>query len=71
MTPPVTERAAPLHRTNGDDGRPITEAAPQRNENIWAIVREQAGACFAGDRTAEEAARAIQSRGELYLNGQK
>ena len=34
-------------------------------------AREQAGACFAGDRSAEDAAKAIQSRVELYLNEQK
>ena len=42
-----------------------------RDESIWAIAREQAGACFAGDRSAEDAAKAIQSRVELYLNEQK
>ena len=60
--------------TSSVDNMALYEAADSlvsRDENIWAIVREQAGACFAGDRTAEEAARAIQSRVELYLNEQK
>ncbi|MBD5160511.1 MAG: extracellular solute-binding protein [Oscillibacter sp.] len=42
-----------------------------RDENIWAIVQECAGAFFAGDRTAEEAAGAIQNRVVLYLNEQR
>lgn len=41
------------------------------DENIWTIVRECAGAYFAGDRTAEDAARTIRNRVELYLNEQK
>lgn len=47
------------------------EGFDERDENIWAIARECAGACFAGDRTAEDAARAIQNRVELYLNEQR
>lgn len=42
-----------------------------RDENIWAIVQECAGAFFAGDRTAEDAAGAIQNRVVLYLNEQR
>lgn len=42
-----------------------------RDKNIWNIVQDGAGAYFAGDRTADEAAQAIQSRVELYLNEQK
>lgn len=42
-----------------------------RDENIWAIVRDCAGAYFAGDRTAEDTIGAIQNRVELYLNEQK
>ena len=47
------------------------EGISGRDENIWAIVQEGAGAYFAGDRTAEDAAAAIQNRVELYLNEQK
>ncbi len=64
----------PATQADYDQVMALYEAADSlvsRDENIWAIVREQAGACFAGDRTAEEAARAIQSRVELYLNEQK
>lgn len=64
----------PATQADYDQIMALYEAADSlvsRDENIWAIVREQAGACFAGDRTAEEAARAIQSRVELYLNEQK
>lgn len=42
-----------------------------RDENIWAIVQECAGAFFAGDRTAEDAAGTIQNRVSLYLNEQR
>lgn len=42
-----------------------------RDENIWTIVRDCAGAYFAGDRTAEDTIGAIQNRVELYLNEQK
>lgn len=42
-----------------------------RDENIWAIVQEGAGAYFAGDRTVEDAAKSIRNRAELYLNEQK
>ncbi len=64
----------PATQADYDQVMALYEAADSlvsRDENIWAIVREQAGACFAGDRTAEEAARAIRSRVELYLNEQK
>ena len=47
------------------------DALAGRDENIWSIVRECAGACFAGDRTAADAARDIQNRVELYLNEQR
>ncbi len=40
------------------------------NEAIWRIVREEAEMYFAGDRTAEETAAAIQGRAELYLSEQ-
>jgi ABC-type glycerol-3-phosphate transport system substrate-binding protein len=35
---------------------------------IWRIVSEEAGAYFAGDKSAEEAAEIIQRRVWLYLN---
>lgn len=34
------------------------------------IVMEECGAFFAGDTTAEETAKAIQNRVQLYLNEQ-
>ena len=42
-----------------------------RDENIWSIVQECAGAYFAGDQTAEQAAKTIQNRVSLYINEQK
>lgn len=42
-----------------------------RDENVWKIVRECALACFAGDQSAQDAARTIQNRVTLYLNEQR
>lgn len=42
-----------------------------RDEDIWNIVRDCAGAYFAGDRTVEDTIGAIQNRVTLYLNEQK
>lgn len=64
----------PATQADYDQVMALYEAADSvsgRDENIWAIVRECAGAYFAGDQTAEEAARAIQSRVGLYINEQK
>ena len=64
----------PASQEDYDQVMALYEAADSlvsRDESIWAIAREQAGACFAGDRSAEDAAKAIQSRVELYLNEQK
>lgn len=40
------------------------------DETVKTIVLEEAGMYFAGDRTAQETARKIQSRAELYLSEQ-
>lgn len=64
----------PATREDYDQVMSLYEAADSlvsRDENIWAIARECAGAYFAGDRTAEDAAKTIQNRVELYLNEQK
>lgn len=42
-----------------------------RNETIYAIIREEAEAYFAGDKTAEECASLIQNRASIYLAEQK
>ena len=42
-----------------------------RDENVWTIVQECAGAYFAGDQTVENAAKTIQNRVSLYINEQK
>lgn len=39
----------------------------RRDGQIWSIVSEEAGKFFAGNSTAEEAARAVQSRAGIYL----
>lgn len=38
------------------------------DNDLWEIVSEQAQAYFAGDKSLEETASAIQSRAELYVN---
>lgn len=47
-----------------------TDAVTGCDETVWAIVQECAAAYFAGDKTAEETAAAIQSRVVLYMNEQ-
>lgn len=64
----------PATQADYDQVMALYEAADTmagRDENIWAIAQECAGAYFAGDRTAEEASRNLQRRVELYLNEQK
>ncbi len=39
-------------------------------EGLEAIVMEEALACFNGDKTAEEAAKVIQNRAQLYIDSQ-
>lgn len=41
------------------------------DENIYKIVNEEAGACFAGDRSLDDIAKNIQSRARLYVNEQR
>lgn len=43
----------------------------RRDEKLWAIIQECAGAYFAGDKGLEETAAAIQNRAALYVNEQK
>lgn len=40
------------------------------DEHVWSIVQECTAAYFAGDKSAEETAKAIQSRVVLYMNEQ-
>ena len=47
------------------------DSLASRDENIWSIVRECAGAYFTGDQSAQSAAQTIQNRVELYLNEQR
>lgn len=48
-----------------------TDRLSGRDEQICSIVRDCAASYFAGDRNAEETAKAIQSRVELYLGERK
>lgn len=64
----------PATQADCDQVMALYEAASSvsgRDENIWTIVQECAGACFAGDQTVENASRTIQNRVELYLNEQR
>lgn len=50
-----------------DTGTPVT----RWGNNISRIVLEEAGAFFAGDKSAEDAAKLIQNRVQLYLDERK
>ena len=41
------------------------------NDSIYNIVSEQAQAFFAGQKSAEEVARLIQSKANIYVNEQR
>ena len=64
----------PASQEDYDQVMALYEAADQvsgRDENIWNIVQECAGAYFAGDQTVQDAARTVQNRVNLYINEQK
>lgn len=44
-----------------------TNCSQVYDADIWRIVEEEAGSCFAGDKSIEEAAGVIQSRAEIYV----
>ena len=46
----------------------MSHTSDDRQEQVLSIVREEAEAFFAGDKTAEETAEIIQNRVQLYLN---
>ncbi len=48
-----------------------TERVPDSNKAILDIVREQTQAFFAGQRTAEEVAKLVQSKANIYVNEQR
>ncbi len=48
-----------------------TTRTTSANEEILKIVTEQAEAFFAGDKSAEEAAKLIQSKANIYVNEQR
>ncbi|NLO47808.1 MAG: extracellular solute-binding protein [Clostridiales bacterium] len=47
------------------------DRAMNNNEVVASIVKEECGAYFAGDKSAEETARVIQSRVNTYINEQR
>ena len=42
-----------------------------QNDSIFAIVQEQAAAYFAGQKSAAEVARLVQSKANIYVNEQR
>ena len=48
-----------------------TDRVPDSNRPIFDIVREQAQAFFAGQRSAEEVAKLVQSKVNIYVNEQR
>ena len=48
-----------------------TTRTTSTNDEILKIVTEQAEAFFAGDKTAEEVAKLIQSKANIYVNEQR
>ena len=48
-----------------------TTKAVTRDDSINAIVLEQSAAYFAGQKTAEEAAKLVQSKASIYVNEQR
>ena len=48
-----------------------TERAAEYNSSIFDIVQEQAQAFFAGQKSAEEVARLVQSKANIYVNEQR
>ena len=47
------------------------DSVMEQNSAIFDIVNEQAAAFFAGQKSAEEVARLIQSRASIYVNEQR
>lgn len=48
-----------------------TTKAADYNDSIFSIVNEQAAAFFEGQKTAEDVARLIQSKANIYVNEQR
>ena len=63
-TPPVTSSEIRMIRELLESAEPIQGG----NDDIFAIISEEAGAYFAGQRSAQATAEVIQNRVTLYLN---
>ena len=48
-----------------------TDKVMDQNDAIFSIVQEEAAAFFAGQKSAEEVARLVQSKAKLYVNEQR
>jgi len=62
--PPVTSSEIKMIRDLLEDAEPIQS----ENADIYEIISEEAGAYFAGQKSAEATAEVIQNRVTLYLN---
>ena len=63
-TPPVTDSEMKMIRDLLENAEPIQRG----NADIYEIISEEAGAYFAGRKSAEATAEVIQNRVTLYLN---
>ena len=74
---PVTWESTPIYSYTAEQVATVEELVlstyrvPDNNQAILDIVREQAQAFFAGQRTAEEVAKLIQSKVNIYVNEQR
>ncbi len=50
--------------------RSVTALSPQEQESLMYIIEEEAEMFFAGDQSAEDAARKVQSRAEIMVSEQ-
>ena len=48
-----------------------TDKVMDQNDAIFSIVQEEAAAFFAGQKSAEDVARLVQSKANLYVNEQR
>ncbi len=63
-TPPVTSSEIKMIRDLLENAKPLQSG----NADIYEIISEEAGAYFAGQKSAEATAKVIQNRVTLYLN---
>jgi len=73
----VTGEETPIYALTDEQAKTIddlvntTTKYANYNDSIYQIVLEQAAAYFAGQKSAEEVARLIQSKANIYVNEQR